>query len=193
MLYSPYLETFIDLAASKLCWRDATYVFESTTILISKLQSLWDAKSINQKCSTTKLPSYFGLEDEKFVANLLYILHRLQTFVFLTLIQKTQRDIDQTTTQKFDYSSDRFDDRDCRKEWPGGQRHVSTTWPWTIKPSLAVLWVLRLLKYKLYEADSVTGSLLDVLLPSSTTRSTGIVETWQRLRSKLTFLHRGMD
>ncbi|KAL2353661.1 hypothetical protein BJ546DRAFT_846016, partial [Cryomyces antarcticus] len=76
--------------------------------------------------------------DEKFVANLEHLLLRIRSILVQLLVRQAYALLQRlskalcgrTTSRAFDYYA----------EFPSGRRPLSTTWPWSIKPSLAVLW-----------------------------------------------------
>lgn len=82
-----------------------------------------------------------NLNDEKIIANLEYLLlwYRqcaLDAIIshFLALAENAVTYFYQHALMKKSALHDWF------SEWPNGQRPLSTTWPWNIKPSLVVLW-----------------------------------------------------
>ena len=155
-------ETLIEAATDRLSFSDLTYVFESCTILIARLEPLLRStfSSLQHQSESTK--SDHRLQNEKFVANLLHLLHRLQTVVFLILIRKTRNEINGSALRYTSEHVQRNEDKQCLKEWAGGCQPLSTTWPWSIRPSLMILWVSHILLI-MYFALTEAGSLLDVL------------------------------
>ena len=82
-----------------------------------------------------------NVEGEKFLANLEYLLLWFRQCAldailsyFLVLVEKAVVHFFQHSLMKKGALYDWF------SEWPNGQRPLSTTWPWNIKPSLIVLW-----------------------------------------------------
>lgn len=73
--------------------------------------------------------------DEVFIANYEHLLLRLQSQLVERLTRKAVEalilnDLNKTQRKLLDWFS----------EFPDSQRPLSTTWPWSIRPSLAVLW-----------------------------------------------------
>ena len=159
-------ETQVEVTAQRLSFHDATYVFDSCTILIARLETLLSSQHALQKVHSKSHKPFQRLWNEKFVANLLHLYRRLQTFLFLILIRKTRDQFDALV------SDDVLDDLEpnvhdiCIKEWPGGRQPFGTTWPWNIRPSLVVLWVRGSLPVAGLLLKK-SGSLLDVLPTSS--------------------------
>lgn len=73
--------------------------------------------------------------DKTFIANCEHLLLTLQSQLAQALTRKAiesliLNDVDKTKRKLLSWFS----------VFPDGQRPLSTTWPWSIKPSLAVLW-----------------------------------------------------
>ena len=85
----------------------------------------------------------FGLNiDEKFIANYLHILLFLQGKLLETLARKVvesllENDLDKRQRRLLNWLA-------SSTEHPDDKHLLSTTWPWSLKPSLAVLWVSSL-------------------------------------------------
>ena len=80
--------------------------------------------------------------DEKTMANLEYLLLRIRECLAQTTVAKAWRFIKNSMSRHhhpmerlFKYGGDKW----C-SEFSGNQRPMSTTWPWSIRPSLAVIW-----------------------------------------------------
>ena len=118
----------------------ASHVLDVTTLLLDRLQARHEDESLRQQatCGYTFMDS---IDYEKYVANLEHILRVLQHAAFDALVQHSLEALesdyhhwDQYLEQQRRLHSGWF------TEWPSGQRPLSTTWPWNIKPSLMVLW-----------------------------------------------------
>ena len=81
------------------------------------------------------------LDDPLFVANLIHLLRRLRYVLFTILVFQSLQRLDEVAAnwQSYWLLLSKIGD-DWFSEWPGGQRPLSTTWPWNIRPSLVVLW-----------------------------------------------------
>lgn len=80
----------------------------------------------------------YGFEhevDEKFIANLQYLLNTICNSLSQTLARQLKATKNEEANQGDDVRNYRG-----MAAFPDSCRPISTTWPWTIKPSLAVLW-----------------------------------------------------
>jgi hypothetical protein len=101
-----------------------------------------------------------GLDiDESFIANYEHLLLRLQSQLVETLTRKVieallENNLDKTQRKLLNWFT----------EFPDNRHPQSTTWPWSIKPSLAVLWgyVAAVRESASHDADCRQG-MLDVL------------------------------
>ena len=137
-------ETLVKTRTERLSLQHVAYVFDLSTFLIHKLEAIWS----DNGCASQEWASYNDdcqrLKDEKYVANLLHFLRRLQHFLFQILVHRSIKRLDEVHDdwQKHDSRQEgKALDDDWFSEWPSGQRPLSTTWPWNIRPSLVVLWV----------------------------------------------------
>jgi hypothetical protein len=78
--------------------------------------------------------------DEETLANLEYLLLRLQGILEVVIASKARKLLrDEAKKQQASHNSHAGGDKSC-SEYSSGMRPPTTTWPWSIKPSLAVLW-----------------------------------------------------
>jgi hypothetical protein len=127
-----------------LSLQHAAYAFDLCTFLINRLDLIYSDNGRASQGWTTHNADCKRLKDEKYIANLLYLLRRLQHFLFQTLVHRSLKRLDDLHDdwQKHDSRQEgKALDADWFSEWPSGQRPLSTTWPWNIRPSLVVLWV----------------------------------------------------
>lgn len=118
---------------------DKSYcIFDSTTALLNRLQTLsgsddrqpngYDNECDNFKC-------------EKFLANLEHLLRCLKQIALDAIIRHYFGLVAAHIFHWHNYwQHQKRIDEGWFAEWPNGQRPLSTTWPWNIKPSLFVLW-----------------------------------------------------
>jgi hypothetical protein len=107
--------------------------------------------------------------DELFIANYEHLLLRLQSQLVETLTRKAVEalilnDLNKTQRKLLNWFS----------EFPGSQRPLSTTWPWSIKPSLAVLWGYVDSGYLPFCADSrwIVSAGCTITRPNASNRTT---------------------
>lgn len=114
------------------------YLFDSATFLIGRLEALLLEKArewaeIDADCKR--------LKEESYIANLLHLLRRLQHVLFQVLVHRSITHLDEFAQHWQTYwQQQKKLGEDWFTEWPSGQRPLSTTWPWNIRPSLVVLW-----------------------------------------------------
>ena len=139
----------------RLSLQHAAYAFDLCTFLINRIDLICSDNGRASQGWTTHNADCKRLKDEKYIANLLYLLRRLQHFLFQILIHRSLKRLDDLHDdwQKHDSRQEgKALDADWFSEWPSGQRPLSTTWPWNIRPSLVVLWVslvsTEILKYR---------------------------------------------
>lgn len=96
--------------------------------------------------------SEIGLSiDESFIANYEHLLLCLQSQLIETLTRKVveallANDLDKTQRKLLNWFT----------EFPDNRHPLSTTWPWSIKPSLAVLWGC-VVSARVYDAKTYEG------------------------------------
>lgn len=116
----------------------AAYMFDSSTFLIGKLEALQMDKAGQWAEADADCKR---LKEESYIANLLHLLRRLQQILFQVLVHRSLTRLDEFALhwQTYWQQQKKLGD-DWFTEWPSGQRPLSTTWPWNIRPSLLVLW-----------------------------------------------------
>jgi hypothetical protein len=116
----------------------AAYLFDLTSLLIERLDTL---QAHQQSSHSLSNAAYKGLQDEKFVANLVHLLRRLQYILFEILVHRSLWQIAEIAQywQEYRRQQNKLDDG-WFAEWPNGERPLSTAFPWNIRPSLVVLW-----------------------------------------------------
>ena len=144
LLFCHARETLVETLTERISLQHVAYLFDLSTFLIQKLEAIWS----DNGCAAQKWASYTDdcqrLKDEIYIANLLHLLRRLQYFLFQILVHRSIKRLDDVHDdwQKHDSRQEgKALDDDWFSEWPSGQRPLSTTWPWNIRPSLVVLWV----------------------------------------------------
>lgn len=145
VLFSHAQETLIQSYTESLSLQHTAYLFDLATFLISRLEAMFNAGSCAMQAWTSYNADCKRLKDEKYIANMLHLLRRLQCFLFQILIHRSLKRLDEYAR----HGEENWDrtqaakklDEDWFSEWPSGRRPLSTTWPWNIRPSLVVLWV----------------------------------------------------
>lgn len=138
LLLSHSQDNLIETLAQQATVPQAAYMFDSSTFLIGKLEALQLDKArkwaeVNADCKR--------LKEECYIANLLHLLRRLQYVLFQVLVHRSITRLDEMALHWHTYWQQRKKlGEDWFTEWPSGQRPLSTTWPWNIRPSLVVLW-----------------------------------------------------
>lgn len=138
LLLSYSSNNLIESLAHHATVSQAAYMFDSSTFLIGKIEALrldklkkWTEADVDCK----------RLKEESYTANLLHLLRRLQQILFQILVHRSITHLDEFALhwQKY-WQQEKKLGRDWFTEWPSGERLLSTTWPWNIRPSLVVLW-----------------------------------------------------
>lgn len=133
-------DNLIETLARHATVPQAAYMFDSSTLLIAKLEALrldkigkWEWAEADADCKR--------LKEESYIANLLHLLRRLQHILFQVLVHRSITRLDEFALHWQTYwQQQKKLGEDWFTEWPSGQRPLSTTWPWNIRPSLIVLW-----------------------------------------------------
>lgn len=144
LLFSHSRETLVESLIERISLQHAAYLFDLSTFLINRLEAVISDNGQASENWTTYNEDCKRLKDEKYIANLLHLLRRLQYFLFQILVHRSLKRLDELHDhwQKHDTRQEgKSLDDDWFSEWPSGQRPLSTTWPWNIRPSLVVLWV----------------------------------------------------
>ena len=131
-------DNLIETLAQHATVQQAAYMFDSSTFLIGKLEALQLDKA--RKWAEADADCR-RLNEESYIANLLHLLRRLQYVLFQVLLHRSIIRLDECALHWQTYwRQQRKLGGDWFTEWPSGQRPLSTTWPWNIRPSLVVLW-----------------------------------------------------
>jgi len=81
------------------------------------------------------------LQCRKSIANLEHLLQCLQQFALDAIVNRYLEMLESHILGWFQQRQHMIRGMDgWFNEWPNGQRPLSTTWPWNVKPSLLVLW-----------------------------------------------------
>jgi len=113
-------------------------VLDLTTSLLSRLQARPGNSDIRQRNDAFRCG---GLKCENFVANLEHILRCLKQLALDVIIRQYLNLVEAHILHWHHFWQQRRHlDEGWFAEWPNGQRPLSTTWPWNVKPSLLVLW-----------------------------------------------------
>jgi hypothetical protein len=138
LLLSHSQDNLIDTLAHNATLEQAAYMFDSSTYLIWKLEAIQldKARSWEEADADCR-----RLKQEAYIANLLHLLRRLQYILFQVLVHRSITCLDEFAQHWQTYWQQKKKlGEDWFTEWPSGQRPLSTTWPWNIRPSLIVLW-----------------------------------------------------
>jgi hypothetical protein len=133
-------EQLVETLAHTVSLPHAAYLFDLSSLLIERLDSLQGQCGRSPSHSLSE-EAYKQLQDEKFVANLVHLLRRLQYMLFEILVHRSLWQITEIVLywQEYRRQQNKLDDG-WFAEWPSGERPLSTTFPWNIRPSLVVLW-----------------------------------------------------
>jgi hypothetical protein len=138
LLLSHAHDNLIDILVQHATVPQAAYMFDSSTFLIGKLEALQSDKA---KVWAESDADCKRLKEESYTANLLHLLRRLQYLLFQVLVHRSITRLDEFALHWQTYwQQQKKLGEDWFTEWPSGQRPLSTTWPWNIRPSLVVLW-----------------------------------------------------
>ena len=96
---------------------------------------------LSKKNDGTGFDDDFSCGDTKFIANLEHLLRCLRQIALDSIVRHCNDLVEAHILHWYDYwQHQKRIDEGRFAEWPNGQRPLSTTWPWNIKPSLLVLW-----------------------------------------------------
>lgn len=141
LLLSHSNDTLVETATQRLSLPHAAYLFDLSSLLIDRLEVVRSQCYRSLSASAEYEPSLKRLDDEKFVANLIHLLRRLQHMLFQVLVHRSIKHLDEIALHWQDYWQQQKKLGDgWFNEWPDGQHPLSTTWPWNIRPSLVILW-----------------------------------------------------
>lgn len=147
LLLSHSRKTLVETLTEHINLQHVAYLFDLSTFLILRLEAISSDEGPASQNWMVYNVECDRLKDEKYIANLLHLLRRLQHFLFKILVHRSLKRLDELHDhwQKHDSRQEgKALDDDWFSEWPSGQRPLSTTWPWNIRPSLVVLWVSSL-------------------------------------------------
>ena len=110
-------------------------ILDLTNALLRRIQNMAFGDSIRKANGSLSCDNF---KCEKFVANLEHLLRYLRQIALDAIVRHC---VDFVILYWHDYwQHQRRMDEGWFAEWPNGQRPLSTTWPWNVKPSLLVLW-----------------------------------------------------
>jgi hypothetical protein len=140
-------------------WRivQASNVIDNTTLL---LRLIYDAQS--DKARRQQAAIKYGFKDEidveKYLANLEHIVSSLQQAALQALVQHSLNVLE-SDCRHWDRYLEKLKRcfEDWFSEWAGGRPPLVTTMPWTIKPSLVVLWGVCWMFYMTNASPSQSG------------------------------------
>lgn len=138
LLLSHAQDNLIETLTQHATLPQAAYMFDSSTLLIGKLEALQSNKAGRWAEADADCKK---LNEESYIANLLHLLRRLQHILFQVLVHRSITRLDEFALHWQTYwQQQKKLGEDWFTEWPSGHRPLSTTWPWNIRPSLVVLW-----------------------------------------------------
>ena len=141
LLLSPAHNDWIATLAHAVTLPYAAYLFDLSSLLIDRLEVLRsNPTSSNARWAACDIDCK-RLGDEKFMANVVHLLRRLQYTLFQILVRRSLMQLDEIAAhwQRYWQQQKKLGEG-WFAEWPDGQRPLSTTWPLNIRPSLVVLW-----------------------------------------------------
>ena len=177
LFFSHSHDTLAETFAEQITVPHAAYLFDSTTFLISRLEVVSGDSSNASKSWNEYDPDCKRLKNERFIANLLHLLRRLQHVLFQILVHRSIKHVDELVSNWRDYWLQRKKlDDGWFTEWPSGERPLSTTWPWNIRPSLVILWGVCWMFYPQVQDSTQNNGQGDSAL--DTLGSEGFAESW---------------
>lgn len=112
-----------------------------TTALLARLQDYSGSNIQHIHEGENDALSYGDLEGGKFIANLEHLLRCLGKIALDAILRYYVTIVEAHILHWHHYwHYQKRIDEGWFAEWPNGQRPLSTTWPWNVKPSLLVLW-----------------------------------------------------
>lgn len=138
-----FLQHNFDFIAAKKDIRSLRCLFDLSTVLLHKIQDpfLSCAREATAKDVFSPDPLCEDLKCETFVANLEHLLQCLQQIALNAILQHYLELVESHILHWHQYwQHQKRALHEWFNEWPNGQRPLSTTWPWNVKPSLLVLW-----------------------------------------------------
>ena len=116
-------------------------VLDLTTLLLTRLQIFLGTDDPQQGCGGSVLLTSDELKCNKSLANLEHMIRCLRQSTLEAIICQYLHLVEAHILHWHKYwQYRRHLDEGWFAEWPNGERPLSTTWPWNIKPSLLVLW-----------------------------------------------------
>jgi len=118
---------------------ERTYcIFDLSTALIARLQHLSSSNGLRYVGDENSCGDFMC---DKFVANLEHLLRCLRQIALDVIVYHCIGLVEAHILHWYDYwQHQKRIDEGWFAEWPNGQRPLSTTWPWNVKPALLVLW-----------------------------------------------------
>lgn len=163
-------------------------VLDLTTALLNHIRCLSDnSGGSRRKDDSSNLPSD-DFKCKQFLANLEHLLRCLQQIALDAIVGHYLKIVEDHILHWHQHWQ--HQKRACDEwfaEWPNGQRPLSTTWPWNVRPSLLVLWGVCWMFYgnKRYTNQAnqgrTTGNINpEVPLPSNENFRTGHIVQQQQ-------------
>ena len=81
-----------------------------------------------------------AVDNETFFANLVHLIMSIRKAAMDAIVRSLLEAIQISLLRWYQFWFHKHSIDDWFAEWPNGQRPLSTTWPWNIKPALLVLW-----------------------------------------------------
>lgn len=125
----------LPFAAKNVDLADVAYYLGIVTAVLGRLNHYRQHADAESPFTLRRENEVDDLEDEKFVANLEHLLRCIEHLLYHLLIQKTVELLDLEAL----YWQQHLDDA-LFAEKPGRRQQLSSTWPWTIRTALLVLW-----------------------------------------------------
>ena len=113
-------------------------ILDLTTALLGRLQALSDCHGLRSDGNNVL---HADFKCEKFLANLKHLLRCLRQIALDAVTRHCLHLVEAHINHWHEHwQYQKHLDEGWFAEWPNGQRPLSTTWPWNVKPSLLVLW-----------------------------------------------------
>ena len=127
------------------------YYFGIVTAVLGRLTHRGSAQSpVTPGRNGNQVDDSNDLDDEKFVANLEHLLRCLEQSLYDLLIQNT---VALLALEALHWQQ-HLDD-ELFAENPGRRQYPSSTWPWTIRTALLVLWGVCWMFYNPFQRQSI--------------------------------------
>ena len=116
-------------------------VLDLTLMLLGRLREQSGNNDVHQSDGAHDVSTCGGSDCDKYTANIMHILRCLKQAALDAINRLYFNIVEAHILHWHDFWQQRRHlDEGWFAEWPNGQRPLSTTWPWNVKPSLLVLW-----------------------------------------------------